>query len=137
MVAGAIGYTYIRVAGLSMNDAVLLLPYAGGIAALLVLGVLLQYSLVPYVTLFESKLSLPQAFARSKQLLRRRGRMFLLLLYVLLAGVLYGIYNAAILLSQLTGFAQWIIFAIGAGTAVMLTNCILVMFYRATDKTVS
>lgn len=127
---GIMSIVYIAAAGMSLEEAIALAPIAGTAAGLGVLYTLLQYSLAPYVALFEQELTVGQTFRRSRQLIKRRGRLFLLSLYVATAAVLAGIYGLALLLESVLGLDKLVLGMLGTFAAGLSLNCMLTTLYR-------
>lgn len=123
-------YTYISVASLPLKEVISLAPEFGVISALAVLGVLLHYSLAPYVALFETELPLTQTLKRSRQLVRRRGRIFLFATYLAFVAAAAGIYLIAAGIEHLIGLPKLITGALGGLGLLMSLNGILVVLYR-------
>lgn len=107
-----------------------LLQYESIIAIVWILYVLVQYSLVPYVVLFEPGHTLTSAFGRSRQLVKKRGRLFILATYTLLALFLMTVYFVAALFENAAGLEKWLTFGITALIALMFFNATLVVLYR-------
>jgi hypothetical protein len=123
-------YTYISVAAMSMKEVLALAPAAGVVSAIAVLVVLLQFSLAPYAALFEPHLTILQTLKRSRQLLMRRGRLFLLFTYLAFAGALAGVYGISLALQALISIPTIVTLGLGATALFMALNGILVMLYR-------
>jgi hypothetical protein len=114
----------------SFYDILAVAPYAIIIASTGVLLTLLHYSLVPIVALFETDLTWKQVFTRSRQLVDRRGKMFVLAAYGLLATVLsiaYGLYK---LFFNLTGLDFILLLCLIVIVAAAYFNCIMTVLYR-------
>ncbi|MBW3568579.1 hypothetical protein KY385_00405 [Candidatus Parcubacteria bacterium] len=114
----------------NLYDILAVAPYAIIFAAAGAILMLLHYSLVPVVALFETKLSWRQVFARSRQLVYRRGKMFVLAAYGFLAIVLSAAYVLYKLLYNLTGLDGTLLFSLIAIVAVAYFNGIMTVFYR-------
>lgn len=89
----------------------------------------LRYSLVPYIVLFEQA-PIPYAFKKSKALLRNRGKVFLLSLYLCLAAALGTMYAFSFMIDSIIGYNKYLIFSILAVAGLIGTNGVLVMLYR-------
>lgn len=91
---------------------------------------LINFSLVPYVALFETKLSLTATFRRSHELVRRRGRIFTLLGYTLFGTTIYASLEFARLADKILHINLWLTFAMLTLIAIVTANCMTVVFYR-------
>jgi len=130
LAASALGYLYIDLFGSSAVKPEAFLPYVIAAAAAWVLFALLHYSLIPQVALFEPKLPLKQVITRSRHLVRRRGRLFLLAGYGLLGVVLTAGYQLSELIEKFFGLENVLSLFMGTFVTVIFANCILVIFYR-------
>jgi hypothetical protein len=108
----------------------LLFPYVATASVASTVLLLINYGLVPYVALFEPELPLHKALDRSHQLVRRRGRIFILAVYGLLGAAVAAAYSLALVFNQFLRIPEPITFFILSGLAVMYANCLMVMFYR-------
>lgn len=95
-----------------------------------VLYVLLYYTLLPVVALFEPRLTQRQVFARSRELVNSKGKLFILAGYGLLAAVLFASYNLSLLLHDLAGLPAALTFSLLLLPILMYVNGIMTMFYR-------
>jgi hypothetical protein len=127
---GAAGLAYISLTNPSIPRLMSLAPAAIGLGIIGVLFVLAQYSLAPYVTLFEAEVSPWQALGRSRQLVRRRGQLFIVAVYATLIAGFAAAYKVAAAVDGLFGINTMIIFAMSALAEIMFANGILVMLYR-------
>jgi fatty acid desaturase len=80
--------------------------------------------------LFEPVQPLASTFTRSKQLLQRKGRVFILATYVSLAVCLACIYAASMLVEMLISIEKWLIFILLILPTALFFNGIMVIFYR-------
>lgn len=95
-----------------------------------VILMLINYSLVPIVALFEPKLDLGQTFGRSRSLVNRRGRLFILALhgaFVLTVGALYLL---AAGLERVLGIPSVLLLSIGIFAAIVVNHSLLTTLYR-------
>lgn len=123
--------SYIAATGVNdLEEAIRYIPYAGGAAVLIMLHVLLRYSLAPYVALFEPATSSNGALKRSRQLLHRRGKLFLLATYVSALLAAAALYGSAVMIEQLLGINKLVFCALGGLSIAIILNCTLVMLYR-------
>jgi hypothetical protein len=125
---GTLAVTYFVHASWSSS-----LPYVLGMGALCIVWiawVLSQYTLLPYVRLFEPTHSWGAAAALSRRLVRRKGRVFILSGYLAFGGTLAIAYGTATLIQKLTGTNSTILFLLLSTVAVSVANAVLTMFYR-------
>lgn len=104
-------------------------PYYTTAAVAGMLGMLVQYSLVPAVALFEPQLSYNSVLKRSQQLVSQRGRLFLLAGYGLLALSFASLAGLALVL-QKVGLPTAMTLTLGGLGLVGLWQSILTVFYR-------
>jgi hypothetical protein len=124
---GAAGsYLYMHAHAISMDALLGDLPKAVIAALTWIIFVLMQYSLVPYVALFEPELPLSRILRRSRHLVSRRGHLFLLFGYLLFVAALGGAYKV----TELAGPGQGLAFAVLALGISLVANGTLVMLYR-------
>ncbi len=95
-----------------------------------VIYALMHYSLVPCVALFEPAETLTSAFGRSRQLLRRKGRIFVLASYLLLSIYLLSTYLLAVYLENITNVDKWLTFGFSLIVALLAFNSLMVILYR-------
>jgi hypothetical protein len=89
----------------------------------------LRFSLAPYIVLFE-RAPIPQAFKRSNTLLKYRGKVFLLSVYISLVALLAAMYGAAYLIESIVAYDKYPVFAVMGVFGLSATNGMLVMLYR-------
>lgn len=130
LAASALGYLYMDLFGSLAIKPEAFLPYVIAAAAAWVSFALLHYSLVPQVALFEPNLPLKQVITRSRHLVRRRGRLFLLAGYGLLGGFLFASYQLSEWIEKLFGLENILPFFMCTFITVIFANSILVMLYR-------
>lgn len=109
------------------------LPYIlvmGSVGVIWSLWVLANYTLAPYVKLFEQPTSWQATFARSKSLVRRKGKLFILSGYMAFAVCLWGLYSLAIGVEKLTHFNSTLTILLAGMAVVSLANAVLTMLYR-------
>ncbi|GAC1391968.1 MAG: hypothetical protein NVSMB46_06440 [Candidatus Saccharimonadales bacterium] len=124
------GYFYMRSNAISMDHLKVLAPklVVGGIVWFLL--ILMHIGLMPYVALFETKISLIDVVLRSIRLVKRRGRLFLLFSYLLFASSLMALFIGTSKISTFTGINHVLLFTFCAVVTVILGNAVLVVFYR-------
>lgn len=130
LVAVVITYLSIGLFQLNLIQLLTVLQYETIAAIIWLIYVLLQYSLVPCALLFESNQTLTSAFGRSRQLVNRKGRLFVLAAYVSLMVILLGVYSAAALIEQAVSLEKWLTFSLAALLTVLFFNGSMVMLYR-------
>lgn len=119
-------------AGVMDGDKLLL---AAPIAAIL-LGLLwsvnnlLRYTLVPHVLLFEPALRYDEAFKKSADLVRRKGKIFLATFYLTIISLLALAYLLTGFLEDKTGINRGVTFLMLAAAMIIFSNGLLVAFYR-------
>ena len=123
----AIGF---KVAQADLHTALMFLPYLAVCGISWALYALMQYSLVPQVAIFEPHLSLSQAFTRSRQLVRSKGKVFLSVTYCSFALGLAALYGTSLLFEKVLRLNQTVTFIFGLILMMIFTNGILTMFYR-------
>lgn len=92
--------------------------------------ILMQYSMVPYVALFESNIKLKRTFARSHELVSNRGRIFILMGYMAMISALALSYLLSLLIENLVLLNKMITFSILAFVLMLFANSIMVALYR-------
>jgi hypothetical protein len=122
--------TYFKATNADTHTALAFLPYIAVTGVAWALYALMQFSLVPQVAIFEPQLSLQQAFGRSRQLVRTKGKVFLSVTYCTLAVALAALYGISALFEKVLRLNQSITFIFGAILLSILTNGILTVFYR-------
>lgn len=109
------------------------LPYLIAVAVLAVgwiVWVLANFTLLPYVVLFEKFGSWRDAAVRSRQLVRGKGRLWVISGYLAFACSLAVLYGVALLIQIPTHFNPTIAFLLMSTVAVSTANAVLTMFYR-------
>lgn len=130
LLMAALGYAYIHFNQLSQDELLNLVPKVIIAAVTWVCIVLMQYSLAPYVALFESDSSPRQTLVRSRNLTIGRGRIFILLGYCLLAFSLFLSYKMSVLIESLLMLDKWVSFSVMVLGLMILANAMLVTLYR-------
>ncbi len=112
------------------SDFMQVLPY-GIIAAITwAIFILMQYGLVPWVALFAPEVRLRDIFGRSRNMLNKKGHLFILFGLGLLAGVLTGYYQLCAAIQAAIGLDKHMVFSIGAIAVAIIANGVMVMLYR-------
>lgn len=130
LAAATVSYVAIQFMNASFYE-LLFLAQIGIIGAVIwLLYVLLQYSLAPYVALFEPDKPLGDTFTRSRQLVQKKGRLFILAAYAALALSLLSAYIISKYIESLLFLEKWLAFTFFALPIALLFNGVLVMLYR-------
>lgn len=124
-IIGLIGVTLVYFNVLQPDLLSTLMPWLLGAGTAWLLGCLSHCALVPYVRLFEQQPSLIGAFMRSRQLVQKRGRIFLSLFFLIVGGLL----TSLSLGSYLLGSYGAVYGSILALLIVLFANMLLVTFY--------
>lgn len=111
-------------------QALEIIPYYIIAAIASVIYMVLQYSLMPMVAFFEPGLGYREAFMRSKELITRKGRIFILYGYCILATALIAEYTLAAALDNLIGLNKNLAFGLMAIVTAVYANGIMTVFYR-------
>lgn len=122
--------TYHRFYPISPEGILNLIPKIAVAGVTWVCLVLMHFSLAPQVALFEPNLTLRQVFNRSRLLVRRRGRIFLLLGHCLLAAALLAAYKMSELIERILMLDKWVAFSLFLLTAAVLVNGLKTALYR-------
>jgi hypothetical protein len=130
MTAALATAVYFKATHADVHTALAFLPYIVVTAVAWALYALMHFSLVPQIAIFEPQLSLQQAFTRSRQLLQKRGKIFLSVMYCVLAVALAALYGISVLFETVLRINQSITFIFGVMLLSIFTNGILTMFYR-------
>lgn len=120
---------YLRVvAGSSTVKAVI--PYAVIACVLWAVYVLARYSLAPSVALFESDLALTKVLGRSRHLVKRRGHIFSIVIYLLAAVAIAAVYLFASLVQDILHIDKAALISVGSLAAILSAHGLMVMLYR-------
>lgn len=128
--AGLLAVLGLHFGIVSLGELAGLFPYVVTAAIAWVVCSLLQFSLLPYVALFEPAITLRQAFARNNQLMKRRGRLFVLAGYGVLTGAIGLAYGLAAVLQRFIRIDNLLTFTVGVLSILVVANGIMVMLYR-------
>lgn len=107
-----------------------ILPFAATLAIASTVLLLINYGLVPFVALFEPDIPLHKALDRSYQLVRRRGRIFLMSIYGAFGLSVLAAYGLALGLNYLLKIPTALTVIVLFGLIALSFNSILVIFYR-------
>ena len=121
---------YLRAADGSRAAITTIMPYAVLVCGAWVVYVLAQYSLVPTVALFESDLTLTKVLGRSRHLVKRRGRIFTVVTYLLTAAGIAAVYSLASLLQTILHIDKAALVSVGSLAAILCAQGLFVMLYR-------
>lgn len=125
----ALAYVYIKWGLDAFALPMEVLAAVGTGAVLWLIMGLIQYSLIPYVALFEPQLLLSQTFARSRRLVKKQGWPFLITTGSVLAIFLTALYKISEPITQTLGLGINLLFYAGALTALIYANGAMVMLY--------
>jgi hypothetical protein len=114
----------------SPNELFFSLAVLACAGTLWVLYALTTFGLASQVALFETKTALVDTFARSRQLVLRRGRPFLMALYVGVAAFLTATYEASMALRNVFGTTSDVLFYASIPVAILSANLVLTALYR-------
>lgn len=120
----------MQTTNLSKADALAIVPYVAAACVAWIIYVLAQYSLVPSVALFEPDLPLVQVFGRSRRLVKRRGRIFSLTIYLMAALAIVVIYLFASLVQSSLHIDKAALVSVGSMAAILGVHGLMVMLYR-------
>lgn len=130
MIAGLGSAIYLKASHADMQTALGFIPYVAVAGISWALYALMRFSLVPQVAMFEPQLSLQDAFTRSGQLVRTKGKAFLAVTYTALALAVAALFGMSVLLEKVLRLNQSVTFIFGIILLSIFTNGILTMFYR-------
>ena len=125
-----IGTLYLHVAAVTRAAALATMPYAAMACAVWFIYVLAQYSLVPSVALFEPDLALTKVLGRSRHLVKRRGRIFSIVVYLLAAAGVVAVYLLASLVQSTLHIDKAALVSLGSLSAILSSHGLMVMLYR-------
>ena len=119
----------MRNANTSVAAATGYLPYATAFVIAWLLFVLTRYALAPKIALQEPSLGMFGAFSRSRQLLRRKGRLTVVMLCIMATGLGLATYQLAVAANEaIEGLGSLVVF-LGATGGALLLNGMLAMLY--------
>lgn len=130
IVVGILGLIYSSIFINTQAQFLKILPYLIICAVTGVTYMLSSYSLIPMVAFYEQHLSCTQIMKRSRELVSRKGRLFILSGYVLLTAMIAGTYGLSSTLDSLIGANKTLVFSLMTLIAVVYANGMLTMFYR-------
>lgn len=120
---------YLRADG-SRAAITTIMPYTVLVCAAWCVYVLAQYSLAPTVALFEPDLTLTKVLGRSRHLVKRRGRIFTIVTYLLTAAGITAVYLLANQLQTSLHIDQAALVSVGSLAAILGAHGLFVMLYR-------
>jgi hypothetical protein len=127
---GATALSYAELGARETDQVFAAFPYLATAAIAWIVVAALQFALAPFVALFEPDVRLRRVLHRSAALVKRRGRLFIMASYGLLALVLAGAYLLAGGIEQLIGLHQGLQFFTYAFIIAMFYNGIMATLYR-------
>ncbi|HSH56040.1 MAG TPA: hypothetical protein VK983_04410 [Candidatus Limnocylindrales bacterium] len=95
-----------------------------------IVGVLMNFSLAPYIACLEEQVTILESFVRSRQLVMRRGRLFTLGTYTLLCLGLGAAFLVGRVIGTVTPIGSGAIFTILTVPVLLATNGIFTTLYR-------
>lgn len=105
--------------------------YATGVVGLLwAVSMLANYSLVPFVALFENPADWRSAFRRSRLLVRRKGKIFIVSTFIASGVALGGVYGLAVAGQYLTHISYGLLFGLLGSLVLLVQNALFTMLYR-------
>lgn len=128
--AGTSLLIYAQFATVTLDTLLMIAPYAIIAGFSWLLALIMNYSLVPQVALFEPKLPISKTFGRSRMLVQRRGRLFVLSAWASSAATLAITYFIGSGLDAWLGLNKWLIFSFGVFAVVIGMQSILTTLYR-------
>lgn len=91
---------------------------------------IMNYGMMPYVALFEPLPPLSQTLETSRQLVKTRGRLFILGIYGFFFAAMTTAYGVAYVLQNMLQIPKGITFIVLAGMVILYTHSLMVMLYR-------
>ena len=125
-----LGIAFLKFGNTDLLTALSAAPYAVIAGLAWILYAVMQYSLVPYIAIFEPQRSFSQVFARSHELVRTKGRTFLLSLYMAMLTAVSAVVGLSFVLENMFGLDQSLTIAFGSSLAFLGMNAIMAVFYR-------
>jgi hypothetical protein len=125
-----LGIAFLKFGNTDLLTALAAAPYAVIAGVAWILYAVMQYSLVPYIAIFEPQRSFSQVFARSHELVRSKGRIFLLSLYMALLIAVSAVVGLSFILEDAFGIDQSLVVAFGSSLAFLAMNAVMAVFYR-------
>lgn len=117
-------------AQIELTNSVPYILAAGTGAFVWIAWILANYSLFPYVVMFGKYADLRDALAQSKQLVKRRGRLFILSGYLVFGIALALTYFTATIIQRLTGIDASLPFLLLSAVPISFGNVFLTILYR-------
>jgi hypothetical protein len=113
----------------TVDQLLILAPYASIAALIWIVTVLINYGLAPHIALYEQPINIRQSFQRSRHLVTRKGRVFMLFYYLTLTASIAGAYSLAKIAVEF-GLPFVLLFAPLTFIIFLQANNVLVSFYR-------
>lgn len=121
---------YISIVKLDIKQLIEVVPYTVTALIIGVEWVLMRNALAPVIAAQEPKLGYKEIFARSNQLLRRRGQLFALSLHVLFALSLSLAFGASILIQKFLGINQALTLGLALFASTVYMQGLMTALYR-------
>jgi hypothetical protein len=121
---------YITVAHVDIKELVTIIPYSVVAMLIGVEWVLMRNALAPVVAAHESTLGYKEIFARSNQLLRRRGQLFALSLHMLFVLGLSLAYGVSLVMSSVLGISQVLTLGLAIFGMAVYAQSLMTALYR-------
>lgn len=130
LAGGLVAAMYLSLTTITMLEILAFMPYAitAGIAWLVIM--IMEYSLLPYIMLFEPELSLRQTLRRSSELVKTKGRIFILFSNIALWLGLFCAFSMAQTAESLLGIHRGLHFFGYALVLLLVFNAVMTLFYR-------
>jgi hypothetical protein len=130
MLVGVAGLLHLLLFITTQAQMLSVMPYYIIAAMVGLIYVLLQYSLMPFVAFFEPTLSYLSAFKRSRELIAKKGRMFILSGYGILGTLIAAEYALSRFLQDLIGLHRNLSFSIMLTITAIYGYSVIAMLYR-------
>jgi hypothetical protein len=136
-IVGAAGLLHLLLFISTQAQMLSVMPYYIIAAIVGVIYILLQYSLMPFVAFFEPALWYRCAFKRSRELISKKGRMFILAGYGILGAFIAAEYALSRFLQDLIGLHRNLSFSIMLIITAIYAYGITTMLYRKRRMTIN
>ncbi len=130
LVSAAAAMIYLKVVGTDLAYTLEVLSYVSVAAVAWLMIASINIALAPIVAILEPNASYAQVFARSHQLVKRRGRIFLIGVGIATATAVATSYGLASVLEYLFGINKWLPFSALCLAVLAVQNSILTALYR-------
>lgn len=128
--AATIAAVYLRLFPMPLESILALTPAAIILAISWMTVAVMNYGLAPQVALFEPNLPAAKVFAKSRRLVTRRGRPFLLIGHFVGAAGLAVSYQLSTLAERFLHVSRWLFVFVFVMSLAVVSNGILTMLYR-------